>query len=303
MVVSRSALPAPGMAFVILIFNNFEDAARLALQLLASQDRGVLIVALDNASTDRRGIGSWDSLLRDDRVRLVLRDVNSGYAKGNNDGIDFVRQCGVDRVVILNPDLVIDDAASLVVRLHRHFDSSEFLCLALTVRGVAPYYTAPNVFSILFPILARQIADRYCGHASRAGGVGFAVGRVHGCAFALRASLFRSVGLFDPDTFLYGEELAVGIVARAHRLPILQAADIEVEHVGQGSSGGRVNALHARWMRESVAMILGKYFGFPPFVARVFARFSVWQVVFSSSCGRGLRSVRAFGHGLVRRTG
>jgi GT2 family glycosyltransferase len=292
-----SGLPAkscsPRIAFVILVFNGFADAARLVRQLLECPDPGLLVIILDNASVDRRGIELCDALLLDGRVKFIMRGVNSGYAVGNNHGIDVARECGIDRVVILNPDLVVDDGRTFVARLHRHFESTEFLCLGLTVRGVMPYFTGPCWPSVLFPLLTRQVFDRVLSRSVDLRMTSFPVGRVHGCAFALRASAFRSARLFDAATFLYCEELVVSLVARALGLQIRQATDIEVEHAGQGATGGRLHGIHGRWMRDSMGLVLMKYFGCPRFIARPLAWFSVAQIELSSVVRQSLKSALA----------
>lgn len=68
---------------------------------------------------------------------------------------------------------------------------------------------------------------------------------IAGCLFAVRASVFKKVGLFDEDYFMYGEDDDLFSRVRKAGFEML-GTNIPVWHYGEGSSSG--NHLFPTWM-------------------------------------------------------
>jgi GT2 family glycosyltransferase len=271
------------LGFVILNYNSFADARRVTEALLNTNDPQILIVLIDNASPSPDAIGEWASLRLNERVVVIDNGQNGGYAKGNNIGIDVCLTRGINSVIVLNPDVHIAAPLRFIELLRNHFRAGDFLCLGLGVRGVRPYYSAVNLFSIALPLISRQV-DRIQDGLLRlreASEKRRQVGRIYGCAIAIDARRFREADLFDAATFLYGEEVIVSLVARRQKLKLFVAMDIEIEHRALGSSGGKIAFRHLNWMRESTEYTLIRYFNLGPFLANMIARFSVLQITVS----------------------
>lgn len=59
---------------------------------------------------------------------------------------------------------------------------------------------------------------------------------VIGASFLLRTAVFRQVNGFDPDFFLYGEEVDLCLRIRKYGFEIAFDADVTVEHIGSASA-------------------------------------------------------------------
>lgn len=278
----------PQIALVILSYDSFREATRLARMLAPVLQPRDLLVLVDNASPGREGREEWLACAAPNVLCLELSQ-NGGYSRGNNAGIDAALAKGIENVVVLNPDIDVDSPPTLIEGIRRHFKEDDFLCLGLEVHGVPPYATPVTLASLLFPIYCRA-RDRVCGARPSAAPGLVEVGRIHGCGFALRAGPFRKLGLFDSDVFLYGEEAIVSIVAGRAGLKVLQSTQVSVRHAGAKANG--VNWFALRNERRSLAYVFGKYFGIPRWMGEAMAWVPISQAVclqVAAPIWRGLR--------------
>lgn len=280
------------VAFVILSYNSFQDATRLCKDLLGLPgSEGCRVILVDNASPDRRGYEEWADLA-DSRVIRVEAAKNCGYSVGNNLGIDLALEAGIDHVVVLNPDVQLLGRDTLLARIDQAYRELDFLVLGFSVNGIVPYFAALQTWALLFPLMARAFDRRKFRGLLRTNPLpeAFAVGRIYGCAFALRANRFRELGLFDESIFLYGEETIVSHVALANKTHVLQSMDLKIHHTALGSFSGNLSLRHLAWMSGSLARYLTDYRRWPRPFSKAIATMSMGQVAFSYWIGRHIRS-------------
>jgi N-acetylglucosaminyl-diphospho-decaprenol L-rhamnosyltransferase len=186
------------------------------------------IVVVDNASTD----GSA-GFVRERYPRVVVLDAggNLGFAGGNNAGARVARG---DVLVFLNNDTV--PAPDWLARLHT----------ALADRPGVGLVTSRIVF-MDDPDVVDSAGDGYI----RAGGA-FKHGHGRpaaeydrsrevfgacGGAFAIRRTLFESLGGFDESFFIYYEDVDLSYRARLRGSRVWYAADASVRHAGSATFG------------------------------------------------------------------
>lgn len=265
----------PRLGLVILSYNSFREATRLATSLAPALEPDDLLLLVDNASPGREGRDAWLACAAQNVLCLELPE-NGGYSRGNNAGIDAALARGIHSVVVLNPDIDIDNPAAFLGAIRRHFREDEFLCLALEVHGVPAYAAPVTLASLMFPAYCR-VRDRLRGARPGPAPGLIEVGRVHGCGFAIRADEFRRLGLFDPGIFLYGEEAIVSIVAGRAGFKILQSTQVAVRHAGAKADG--VNWFALQNERRSLAYMFAKYFGVPRWLGAAMAWVPISQAV------------------------
>jgi GT2 family glycosyltransferase/acetyltransferase-like isoleucine patch superfamily enzyme len=90
------------VSVLVVTYNSSEEVASCLDALLAQEvPGGHEVIVVDNASTD----GTAEVLAAyTDRVRLVLRPTNSGYAAGNNEALSHASG---DLVALVNPDCIV----------------------------------------------------------------------------------------------------------------------------------------------------------------------------------------------------
>jgi GT2 family glycosyltransferase len=172
------------------------------------------VIIVDNASSD----GTVD-FIRDQYpgLKLVESKANLGYAEGNN--IGFRHSCG-DYIVIVNPDTVA------------HHDWLKELLLPLEDdQGIS--LTSSKVL-----LYDQRDSINTCANITHYSGLDFCngfrapsarfdraeeVGAVSGCSFAIRRNVFAQLNGFDPDFFMYMEDIDISWRARLAGHKILLA--------------------------------------------------------------------------------
>ena len=214
---ARRERPGDDLALVTV---THDSAGELAA-LLASAARhlpGAQTVVVDSGSADE----SLEVARRNGAETIALDNV--GYGRAANAGVEAVTR---PVTVVLNPDVELVDAslADVAEELGRGDQPSRLVVPVVVLpdgsrQDVAQYEpgTLPLLVSALVPptVLPRRIRPALDPwRASRPRRVGWPVG----ACIAARTETLRSLGPFDPDIFLYGEDLDLG----------LRAADAGVE--------------------------------------------------------------------------
>ena len=116
------------IAVVILNYNNYSDTIAYVRNLkeLNWKDICLNIVIVDNGSTD----GSRENLnnlyRNDDKVDIILSDINLGFSKGNNLGIRYAKdKLGVNLIAVSNNDIKIEDK-NFFVKLSSIYEKEKF---------------------------------------------------------------------------------------------------------------------------------------------------------------------------------
>jgi GT2 family glycosyltransferase len=214
---SRSAEPR---ASIITVNTNELHRLEKYLPSVAASRGNFEIIISDNGSRD----GSREYLAaRYPAVRVVSNGKNIGFCAANNRAADAARG---EFLVFLNPDTMVDP--DWLVRLLDPFSD-------------------PSVGMTTAKILLMEDPDRIntCGNDVHLSGLTLCrgmgrdkdafsapeeVAAVSGAAFAVRAELFRRLGGFDDDFFIYMDETDLSCRARLAGWRCLTAPQSLVRH-------------------------------------------------------------------------
>ena len=198
------------------------------------------VVVVDNASED----GSAAAIEREHPdVHLIALDENVGFGAANNLAAERARG---RRLLLLNPDTVVLDRA--VTRLHEFAEANPTARVwgGRTVfedrslnRGSC--WGAPTVWSTL--CLAMGWANRFRDvrwlHPEGLGAwrrdTVRVVDIVSGCFLSIDADLWRELGGFHPDFFMYGEDADLCLRARSRGARPTICPDATIVHLGGAS--------------------------------------------------------------------
>lgn len=91
---------------VVLNYKNYEDTLSCVRSLLNDSYSNTEIVIVDNGSGNE-SVKVFNSQFCDYKnVTVIALEQNMGYAKGNNRGISFLRNKGIENIFIANSDLI-----------------------------------------------------------------------------------------------------------------------------------------------------------------------------------------------------
>ena len=161
------------MKFSIIIPNyNGEAFIKETVESLINGFKDVRIVVVDDASTDK-SIDIINSI-KNNRVRLICKSVNGGFASAVNKGIRYCKENSMEFAIVANSDIdVTQKNCSDIVKSFCEFDKENV--------GVLGFL---------------EFGDKRCRENEN----------ISGFLFALRLSVVDKVGCLDEAFYMYGEE-------------------------------------------------------------------------------------------------
>ena len=246
---------APDFAIVTVAHNSEADLARLfdSLARLAHRPRRVVVV--DSGSSD-----SGAELAAARGAEVVDLGGNRGFGAGCNAGLKRVTE---PVTALVNPDVELLDAG-LETLVSEATGRDALIVPRLLNRDGTPQDSAhppPGTLEGLVPallprgVLPGPIRRRYePWRSEQRRRVGWAIAA---CMVA-RTALLRRLGPFDPDAFLFYEDMELCLRATRAGVPTLLRPQVAVRHLGGTSVGpalgGAALALRARRRREVLAV-------------------------------------------------
>lgn len=219
--------PSPRLATVILNTDRCDDTlACLDSMARQSIDRNQVIV-LDNCSNQ-------DCSAKLSRVfpqvTVIRLESNRGYAGNNNVGIEVALKEGVEWILILNEDVVLDPRA-VELLLEAVADRSD-----VGIVGPMVYHAdEPTVIQSAGGILSKRWLAFHRGQNEEDKGQFAQAGEVDwisGCAILVRREVVEEVGAFDERFFYYWEETEWCLRARRAGWKILFVPQARIWHKG-----------------------------------------------------------------------
>jgi GT2 family glycosyltransferase len=262
----------PKVAIIVLNYNSWQDTAKCVSLCLRQDYPDFLVIVVDNGSSDgsiekleeawRAGIaikywaqyakgeaetGGTEEKEREldkygagEKLVLIRNDRNLGYSAGNNVGIRYALKKEADAVLIVNPDVLLEDKDVLAKMGGLLFRDDNYFVVGPRVydsmgRDQNPMYE-PSFIEEVFGTLWKGLTANFGW--DRKGFVDCAkengtrvVEKVSGCCMMIKSSFLRQDGLFDENTFLYSEEPILAYRVRAAGGRIVYMPDAHVRHI------------------------------------------------------------------------
>lgn len=199
----------------IILNHNAADLCKKCLASLQNQRNIELtVIAVDNASesADRE---EFKALCQNSKAIFLEAGENRGYNAGNNVGLRYAAQNGIDYALICNPDMEFPDH-DYIATLAKIMDSDETIAACSgdirTPEGVhqnprcygdSPWYRSFDwIKEALSPKKDAAGNPVWVENPEKSH---FCTG-LNGCCLLLRITFLENIGFFDERIFLYGEE-------------------------------------------------------------------------------------------------
>lgn len=211
---------------VILNYNSFVDTIKLVNEL---QQQTVVvdmkIVVVDNASPN----SSYQKLkpLEKEYLNVVVLQTreNSGYAKGNNFGLNYMNENLKSKyVAILNNDVHLPkDCFERLIERYRVLDSPAIIApkqLDINNKEISPHSLNSFLDDCLnlFYVLKYFHKNNALKFNDNTGYKAMRVDIIPGSFMFTSFDIFKKMGFFYPNTFLFGEERFIAIKVSQMRL-------------------------------------------------------------------------------------
>ena len=241
-------------AIVTVIHDSAADLRRLLGSIERHLKPRPRVIVVDSGSGD-----DGPDIAREWGAELVDLGGNRGFGAGNNAGLERVRE---PVTALVNPDVeLLDDGLARLAELALARNAL-FVPRLLNADGsiqdsahAVPGTVEAFVPALLpRPLLPPPLRRRYEPWRSEgAREVGWAIA----ACVAARTDLLTRLGPFDPEAFLFYEDMELCLKARANGAPTILQPEIRLRHLGGTSTERALGAgaldLHARRRREVVA--------------------------------------------------
>lgn len=241
------------IGLITVTFNPGETIVTLLDSVPASTGRPVVCVVSDNASTD-------DSLARvegRENVEILCNGSNLGYGRAVNAGFEML-PAHADPILIVNPDVRLAPGSldELVAALHRHPEAAAVGPLITTPDGKL-YPSARNL-----PSIGNGVGHAFFGwcwptnpwtkhyRLDHDRPTERPAGWLSGSCLLIRREAFEAIGGFDPNYFMYFEDVDLGKRLGEAGWSNVYVPSATVEHIG-GHSASQVRPAMARAHHDS----------------------------------------------------
>lgn len=234
------------IGIVILNYNSYNDTVNCINSIFNFSNKKSFfkIYIVDNSSTDESGSMFTKKYEDYNNISIILNLKNTGYARGNNIGIQVALSDGCEYIFIINSDILFNNnvCEKLVDFISSHHLVGVIAPKILTKDGnIQPgVIKKPDAFinviskAILrkiFPGITKKISESsYISNYNS--NLPFKCFKVSGCAWMIRRSTFEKIGLLDENTFLYFEEDIYSHLLEENNIPIWVYPEAEVVHLG-----------------------------------------------------------------------
>lgn len=200
------------------------------------------IILVDNHSDDDSILGIADTFLMNEKIKFIFVRTEKNIGFGNACNMAVKRSSG-KWLFFLNPDTLIKENVfdKILNEFNNNLINRGIFGLNVNSNRLMDFSAGPFP-NYLFEILNIFLLGRYCEalyikfKSEISGTKKIKVGWVMGAALIISKKLFDEIKGFDPDYFLYFEEmdLCKRIIDRG--LPVTYLSNIRIEHLGSVSS-------------------------------------------------------------------
>ncbi|WP_372774345.1 hypothetical protein [Mangrovibacterium sp.] len=231
------------LGIVLINYKNEEEIVHYIENELVKISEPHITVIVDN-SCNEQSIQKLESALalneisrginKDEKLFLIDAKGNLGYAKGNNLGAQFLYDNFECKYILFsNSDIQIKSPNLLKYLIEKLETESEIGAINPKITGMNGVAQTPmkdmplinlHILRYIFYPVLRKIttivpnADEGVYH------------RLMGCFLVVRSEAFFKAGMFDPNTFLFAEELILAEKMRSVNFNSYYAPEFEIIH-------------------------------------------------------------------------
>jgi len=236
------------LAVIIVNYNDAEETLKYVKKISEYQNIQRIVVVDNSSQMDKLNV------LKSEKVVVLSSKKNGGYSYGNNFGVKYLEEQNevYDYLVISNSDIEIEESA-----IDR--------CLSLLERDKNVGIVAPRMFNaqnkpirrsswktrtfVLDVIHATRLLEVVFYKKLRKGEYSVAdyqnaeleVDVISGAFFMIRYDLFKEVGMFDENVFLFYEEDILSRKIKDRNYKIVSINDVKFIHFESHSIGKSFN--------------------------------------------------------------
>jgi hypothetical protein len=190
-------MPEPKVSIIILNWNGLQDTLECLESLEKITYNNFEIIVVDNGSTQ----GEVGEIQRKfPQVRIIRNTKNEGFCRGNNIGAKLALENNPDYLLFLNNDTIVKE--NFLEELIHFMEVNPEVGIAgpliLYYQEPEYVYSCGGKFNSWFCLSK----DYHFVNKKPQKNLNF----ISGCAFLIKSSLIKQIGLWDEDFFTYWDE-------------------------------------------------------------------------------------------------
>jgi len=250
----------PWVAIIVLNWNGKEDTLDCLSSLQKVDYPSFSVYVIDNGSTD----GSLDLFKKvypsSDSLRYIGINENRGYAGGNNAGLKLAMDDGMDYMMIMNNDTLVepDFLSGLILTSAEYPDAGIIGPRVLCYPNKQLLYSGGEYHSLWFNRRTVNIGEADLKEAGRPKKVDYVVG----CAMLVSRKFVDKVGMLDETYFAYFEDIDWCFRGRKAGFDVLYVPGSVVYHKGGASTGGTFSPIASYYRTRNWIYFMRKHAAF-----------------------------------------
>jgi GT2 family glycosyltransferase len=243
------------VAVVMVNYGQWELTRRALDSLRASSGVDLSMTLVDNCSPG--GVPRWVGELEDIRFRRLPENV--GFAGGNNAGFSLSEEDDAEYTFFLNNDAMVEPGtvAALADFLREHGEAGVAAPAVYLASDRSNLWSAGGNLTRWRMRFRRPDLEEDLFLKGRGMDVDF----VSGCALMIRSGLFRELGGFREDFFMYYEDAEFCWRAREAGRRVMVVPSAAVYHDVASGSGGELSKLALYFSERNRLVLSGEMLG------------------------------------------
>ncbi len=295
------------LSFIIINYNLANEIENCLTSLLdkihSTRQIKYEIIIVDNNSPDRK-LPFVENKFKNEKVRFFYLDENTGFGKGCNFG--FSKSSG-EYICFLNPDTIIKE--DIFAQIISQFENNKSIgIIGPKQQTRKPFFDfsagySPNIFFELFNLLGLGVFLE--------GFIIFLITKLKknknlevkwilGAAIFIRAELFREIGGFDKDYFMFFEEVDLCRRVSYKNYKVVYSPKLKIHHIGS-VSGKKDYRLYTIRTYSSKNIYITKHFkSIYRFLlkfllsAQLFSQIIIWSILSIFNREKSQQKISAF---------
>lgn len=241
---------------IIIVNYNTRELVQNCIDSIIEKTNGVEyeIIVVDNNSHD----DSKEYLEKDSRITYIYSNVNLGFGRANNKGLEIIQG---RNILLLNPDtLLLNNAVKILsdyLDQHLHVGCCGGNLYDAELNPVHSYsMMLPSVLWELNLLFANKIEKIRWGKNAQFNHTHIPrkVGYICGADMMLRHNVLKQIGAFSEHFFMYYEDTELSYRIKQSGYEILSIPEAKIQHlVGKSMGGKNFNAARVKFIEAGLS--------------------------------------------------
>ena len=246
------------VAIILVNYNGYDDTRECIESLKQLNNKNNKIIVVDNCSTDN-SLAQLKELQKSNDFILIASECNNGFSAGNNKGINYAFEMGMDYFWLLNNDTIVEPD-SLDKLLLGFNESSKCGCCISKILYENDRNTIWYAGGAINKYTAR--VEHFCYGKSDENYKESGINKITfatGCCMLLSRTTIEQIGLLSEDYFLYEEDTEYCCRMIESDIEILYIPEARIYHKVSASVGIASPMAQYYLVRNKYYLIKSKY--------------------------------------------